>query len=40
MSKRLYFSNKVSKIPKRWGVLRSQRPLNLQFWWPEVAWFG
>jgi len=27
----LYFSNKFSKI---------QRPLNLQYWWLEVSWFG
>jgi len=33
MPKMHYFSNKFSKIAKRW-------PLNLQYWWPEVAWFG
>jgi len=29
MSKMHYFSNKFSKIAK-----------NLQYWWPEVLWFG
>jgi len=50
-----YFSNKFSKIAKRWGLTVLQRlailrvvcqtlgafaPLNLQYWWPEVPWFG
>jgi len=31
MSKMCYFNSKFSKIAKR-------RPINLRFWWPEVAW--
>jgi len=34
-----YFSNKFSKIAKRWG-LSAPAPLNLQYWWPDVTWFG
>jgi len=34
-----YFSNKLLKIAKRWGV-PPPAPLNLQYWWPEVPWFG
>jgi len=39
MSKMHYFSNKFSKIAKRWG-LSAPAPLNLQYWWPKVPWFG
>jgi len=39
MSKIHYFSNKFSKIVKRWGF-PLPAPLNLQYWWPEVPWFG
>jgi len=39
MSKTHYFSNKVSKIAKRWG-LSAPSSLNLRFWWPEVTWCG
>jgi len=34
-----YFSNEFSKTAKRWGF-PSPAPLNLQFWWTEVLWFG
>jgi len=30
------FSNKFSKIAKRWG-LSTPSPLNIRFWWPEVV---
>jgi len=40
MSKMHYFYNKFFKIAKRWGLFAPQRPLNLQFWWSEVPWFG
>jgi len=39
MSEMYYFSNKFSKIAKRWGLC-SPASLNLRFWWPKVAWFG
>jgi len=39
MPKMHYFSNKFSKIAKRWGSPHPA-PLNLQFWWPEVTWCG
>jgi len=39
MSKMLCFSNKFSKIAKRWG-LSVPAPLNLQYWWFKVPWFG
>jgi len=39
MSKMHYFSNKFSKIAKRWW-LPAPSDLNLQYWWPEVPWFG
>jgi len=44
MSKMHYFSNKISKIAKRWEIsslsfkIRFQN--NFRYWWPEVAWFG
>jgi len=38
MPKMQYFSNKFSKIIKRWGLTASAS-LNLQYWWPEVTWF-
>jgi len=40
MSKMHYFRNKFSKIAKRWGGSPPLTPLNLQYWWPEVPWFG
>jgi len=39
MPKMHYFSNKFSKIAKRWG-LSAPAPLSLRFWWPEVKWCG
>jgi len=39
MSKMQHFSNKSSKVVKRWG-LSAPSLLNLQCWWHEVAWFG
>jgi len=39
MPKMHYFSNKFSKIAKRWGVPHPA-PLNLRCWRPEVAWCG
>jgi len=39
MSKMHYFSNKFSKFAKRWGF-PPPAPLNLQYWWLEVPWFG
>jgi len=39
MPKMHYFSNKFSKIAKRWE-LSAPAPLNLRFWWPEVTWCG
>jgi len=39
MSKMLYFSNKVSKTPSAGGFPLSA-PLNLQYWWPKISWFG
>jgi len=38
MPKMHYFSNKFSKIAKRWR-LTAPTILNLQYWWPEVRWF-
>jgi len=38
MPKMHYFSNKFSKIAKRWR--RRAAPLNLRFWWLEVTWCG
>jgi len=38
MSKMQYFSNKFSKIAKRWRLHLAT--LNLRYWWPEVAWFN
>jgi len=35
MPKMHYFSNKFSKIAKRWGFFATS-VLNLQHWWPEV----
>jgi len=35
MPKILYFSNKSSKIAKRWGL---PTLINLRFWWPKVIW--
>jgi len=41
MSKMHYFSNKFSKIAKRWGFFAfPTAPLNLQYWWPAVPWFN
>jgi len=37
MTKIHCFSNKFSKIAKRWGFPR-QASFNLWFWWPKVAW--
>jgi len=34
-----YFSNKFPKTTKHWG-LSTSGPLNLQYWWPEVTWYG
>jgi len=39
MSKMHYFSNKVLKIANARGS-PPQMPLNVQYWWPEVPWFG
>jgi len=39
MSKMNYFSNKFSKIAKRWGSPPPESSF-LQFWWSKVAWFG
>jgi len=39
MSKMHYISNKFSKIAKHWGF-PSPAPLNLQYWWLKVQWFG
>jgi len=39
MSKMHYFCNKFSKIAKCWGFPPSA-PLSVQYWWPEVPWFG
>jgi len=39
MPKMHYFSNKFSKIAKRWSS-PSPALLNLQFWWPKVTWRG
>jgi len=39
MSEMHYFSNKFSKIAKHCGLF-APAPLNLQYWWPEVPWFG
>jgi len=38
MYKMHYFSDKFSKISKRWGF-PPPVPLNLQYWWLEVPWF-
>jgi len=38
MSKVYYFSNKFSKIVK--SDFPSPAPLNLQYWWSKVPWFG
>jgi len=40
MSKMRYFSNKFSKIAKRWELSASQRLTTFLYWWSEVAWFG
>jgi len=34
-----YFSNKFSKITKRWGYPPPPAPLNLRLLWPKVVWF-
>jgi len=39
LSEMYYFSNKFSKIFKRWGF-PPPAPLNLQYWKPEIPWFG
>jgi len=39
MPKMYYFSNKFSKIAKRWGLF-APSAFNLQYWRPEVTWFG
>jgi len=39
MSKMHYFSNKFSKIANAGGFTPTA-PLNLQYWWLEVPWFG
>jgi len=39
MSKMHYFSNKFSKIAKRWG-LSAPALFNIRFWWLEVTRFG
>jgi len=39
MSKMHYFSNKFSKIAKRWR-LSAPAALNLRYWWSKTAWFG
>jgi len=39
MPKMHYFSNKCSKIAKRWMLSAPSAP-NLRFWWPEVSWCG
>jgi len=36
ISKMHYFSNKVSKITKRWGS-PAPAPFNFWYWWPRVA---
>jgi len=39
MPKMHYFSNKFSKIAKRWGY-PTPVTLKLRFWWSEVTWCG
>jgi len=39
MSKMHYFSNKFQKSPSARSFPPSA-PLILQYWWPEVPWFG
>jgi len=40
MSKMHYFSNKFSKIAKRWWPSAPHHPLKLRFCWYEIVWFG
>jgi len=39
MSKMHYFSNELKKLPSA-GGFPHPAPLNLQYWWLEVPWFG